>query len=159
MHRHPEISVRKATAKSAKRLKNMAAKINHWIKLLEHLEKAGYLQDASGIWNFDESPFKLAELNETVFARKGVKNVSISTEGTDWEHVTLLAGGNAFGHMLRPPVLYSGSCHLKSRLIGTQDSCWVGVNQTGVMDYAVWNEYMEKEAIPALSVKKVFYFR
>ena len=106
MNRHPEISVRKATAKSAKKLKNLAEKINHWIKLLEELDKLGYLRDPDGVWNFDESPFKLTELNEVVFARKGVKNVSISTEGSDREHVTLLGGGNACGRMARPLVLY-----------------------------------------------------
>ena len=74
--------------------------------------------------------------------------MSISTEGSDREHVTLLGGGNACGQMARPPVLYSGTCHVKSRLLGTENECWVGVNAAGVMDYAVWNEYFEKEVFP-----------
>ena len=97
------------------------------------------------------------ELNEVVFARKGVKNVSIFTEGSDREHVTLLGGGNACGRMAPPLVLYSGTCYVKSRLLGTENECCFGFNAARVIYYAVCNEYFEKEVIPALTAQKVQY--
>ena len=111
--------------------------------------------DAEGLWNFDESPFKLAELNEVVIARTGVRNVQIFGNGTDREQFTVLAGGNAAGRMLRPVVLYNGTCHLESRITETRNECYAGVNKSGVMDCKVWNEYMTKEVLPALTAPKV----
>ena len=153
--RHPEVSLRKATAKSVKKLKNLAEKISHWIDLLQQLEKLGYLSNAEGVWNFDESPFKMAEFHEIVFSRTGVRDVTTFAEGSDREQVSVLAGGNATGRMLRPLILYSGICHVASRIIGTQDNCYVKVNTSGVMDCKVWNEYFTKEVFPALTAEKV----
>ena len=144
----------KATAKSMTKLKNVVEKITHWIDLLQQLDDLAYLNDSNGIWNFDESLFKLAELNEVVFSRKGARDVTTYAEGSDRQQVSVLAGGNAAGRMLRPLVLFSGVCHLASRIVRTENECYVGVNSSGVMDCNVWNEYFSKEVLPALATSK-----
>ena len=123
--------------------------------LLEKLDELGYLSDANGIWNLDESPFKLAELHDVVYSRKGVREVATFAECSDREQVTVLAGGNAAGFMLRPLILFGGVCHVASRITGTDDKCFVGVNNSGTMDYVVWNEYFLKELLSSLSAPKV----
>ena len=120
-----------------KKLKNVVEKITRWIDLLQQLDDLGYLRDSNGIWNFDESSFKPAELNKAVFSRKGVRDVTTYTKGSDREQVSVLAGGNAAGRMLKPLVLFSGVCHLASRIVGTENECYVGVNSSGIMDCSV----------------------
>ena len=51
-------------------MKNMAEKITHWMHLLEKLDELGYLSDANGVWNLNESPFKLTELYDVSFTER-----------------------------------------------------------------------------------------
>lgn len=82
--RHPRISERVTEAKNIKKIKewtNDTAK--EYIKLLQSLMDDGYLNDPAGIFNYDESPFKLAVLNSKTLAAKGKQYVHSFATGTN----------------------------------------------------------------------------
>ena len=124
LKRHPHLSKQKKTAKKVGKLRDQKEKLLHRAQLLSHIQEWGYLQDPTGIYNFDESPFKLAELHDVVIAPKGSQTTPIYTEGSDHEQITVLVGGSADGRMCRPLILFSGKCHVESRIIGIGDGCW-----------------------------------
>lgn len=55
----------------------------------------GYLGAAAGLWNLDETAFKLAEAVRSVYAERDSKEVTSFMDGTHREVVTVLVCGNA----------------------------------------------------------------
>ena len=157
LRRHPEISKRKATAKNVAKLKNAKEKIEHWAQQLASVKKFGYFDDPSGIYNFDETPYKLAELHDVVYARKGTHTVPIYAHGSDREQITVLEGGTAEGRMCRPLILFSGACHVESRIIHSNEECLFAVNPSGTTDRKIWNQYFELEVMPSMTSEKVTF--
>ena len=155
--RHPRISKRKSTAKKVTRLRNAKEKLQVWGQLLDKANSLGYLSNPAGVYNFDESPFKLGELFHVVLAEKGCKTVPIYSSASDREQITVLVGGSADGRMCRPLILFSGTCHVESRIIGSYDECWFAVNKSGTMDPEIWNSYMQQEVIPSMQADQVTF--
>ncbi|GAU91619.1 hypothetical protein RvY_03842 [Ramazzottius varieornatus] len=63
LRRNREISSRILSAVSFKKSRELTrARCEHWISLLQKLSDNGFLDDADGIWNLDESGFRLTEL-------------------------------------------------------------------------------------------------
>ncbi|XP_055344218.1 uncharacterized protein LOC129592252 [Paramacrobiotus metropolitanus] len=155
LKRNPEISYRVTHGVNRKKCREWTAETcQGWVTLLSELHIDGWLDDANGIWNLDESAFSTAEKVDFVFTRKGTKNILSYYDGNDRELITVLAGGNAAGFILRPLILYDGKMHLTSRIAGTEDRCWLGVNRSGIMDNDVFLEYFEKEVIPNMTAEK-----
>ncbi|XP_055351928.1 uncharacterized protein LOC129598178 [Paramacrobiotus metropolitanus] len=155
LRRYPDLSRRITHGVNRKKAREWTAEnCEGWVTLLSELHIEGWLDDPAAIWNLDESGFSTAEKVDFVFARKGTKNVLSYYDGNDKEVITVLAGGNAAGTILRPLILYDGKMHIASRYRGTQDRCWLGVNHSGVMDTDVFLEYFEKEVLPRLTAPK-----
>lgn len=113
------------------------------------------MDDPKGQFNLDETACHLAEIFDKVYAAKGTSEVESFFDGDEKECITLLACGNAAGHMLRPLILYNGKVHMMSRFEGTGDRCWIGVNASGYMDCEVFTEYVKKELLPSMTARKV----
>lgn len=80
--RHPAISERVTQAQNVKKLKEWTPEnADLYIMVLQTLKDGGYLDDPKGIWNFDESGFKLAVLHSKTLSAKGRKYVSSLTTG------------------------------------------------------------------------------
>ena len=117
------------------------------------LQKEGYLDDAEGEHNLDESACQLEEIYDKVYAAKGTPEVQSYYDGDAKECITLLACGNAAGKTMRPLILYDGKVHLTYRF-NPKELCSIGVNPLGYMDCAIFREYVEKELIPNTIAKK-----
>ena len=94
-----------------------------------------------------------------VYACKGTKEVESTTDFDEKEHLTVLAGGNAAGFMLRPFILFDGKVQLASRFEGTEDKVWIGVNNSGYIDNPNFTAFVVNELIPAMTADKVFLVR
>ncbi|GAU87348.1 hypothetical protein RvY_00215 [Ramazzottius varieornatus] len=131
--------------------------LREWISLLQKLSNDGFLDDPNGIWNLDESGFRLAELYYKVYAERGVKEAVgyLKSSESDRENISLLAMGSAAGKMLRPLILYKGKMHLESHFRETHDACYVGTNSSGVMDTEVLTEFLEKEFLSSITCPKL----
>ena len=103
----------------------------------------------------DESSFKFGYESSKVFARKGAKQVKLLSEGTTRDQISVLFCGDATGKMLRPLVLYDGKLHLESMYEGTADKIYVAVNESGMMDPAIFMKYFEEEIVLKLVCQKV----
>ncbi|GAU91843.1 hypothetical protein RvY_04022 [Ramazzottius varieornatus] len=67
LQRNREISSRVLSALSFKKSREWTAKrCEDWLSLLQKLSERGFLDDPEGIWNLDESGFRLAELYDRV---------------------------------------------------------------------------------------------
>ncbi|GAV01848.1 hypothetical protein RvY_12492 [Ramazzottius varieornatus] len=153
-----EASLRILSALSFKKSREWtAARCEEWISLIQNLSDEGFLDNPSGIWNLDESEFRLAELNDRVYAERGVKEAVGYVNGSesDRENISLLAIGNAAGKMLCPLILYKGKMHIESHFRDTHDACYIGTNSSGVMDTDVLTEFLEKEFLLSITCPKV----
>ncbi|OWA51173.1 hypothetical protein BV898_15666 [Hypsibius exemplaris] len=74
LQRHPEVSERGTQAQNIKKLKEWAAYgAEQYIALLSSLHEEGYLDNPDGVFNYDESAFKLAILYSKTLAETGTK--------------------------------------------------------------------------------------
>ena len=128
---------------------------NEWLEKLEWLNANGYLNDAAGLWNLDESAFTLAEMWRRVLAVRGTSKVTSYIDADPKERLTVLAAGNAAGFMLPPLVLFDGKVQLLDRLDGTDDKCVVGVNASGWMDCPNFTAYVREFLLPNMTTHKV----
>ncbi|XP_055349060.1 uncharacterized protein LOC129595950 [Paramacrobiotus metropolitanus] len=159
LKRHPEIKKRISHSANRKKSREWTVKNRQgWLKKLSELHMSGYLSDPRGIWNFDESAFQVAERVTSVYAEKGTKDVLSYFDGNDRELVTVLAGGNAAGEIMRPLILFDGKVMMASRLDGTDDRCYVGVNNSGIMDTETFVNYLRRVVIPAMTADKNVIF-
>ncbi|GAV06360.1 hypothetical protein RvY_16369 [Ramazzottius varieornatus] len=152
--RHKEVALRTLCAVSMKKSREWTRdRCEGWIKLLQEYADDGYLSNPNGVWNLDESGFKLAEMYDKGYAQKGTPNITGYVKGSasDRDNMTLLAMGNASGKMLRPLILYSGKLHIESHFDETDDQCFLSTNASGVMDTFVLTDYLEKEWLPSLT--------
>ena len=144
LKRNPRVVLRLASNLDRKKaLQWSTENCEGYIEQLASLEQRGYSSDPRGIFNMDESSFKLRYESSKVFARKGVKQVKLFSEGTTRDQLSVLFCGDATGKMLRPLVLYDGKLHLESMYEGTADRLHVAVNESGMMDPAVFKKYFE----------------
>ncbi|XP_055344557.1 uncharacterized protein LOC129592525 [Paramacrobiotus metropolitanus] len=159
LKRHPKISQRISHGVSRKKAKEWTVENREgWIQRLSELNTDGLLYDPAGIWNFDESAFQVSEKVTTVYAKRGVKEVLSYYDGNDRELITVLAGGNAAGEILRPLILFDGKVVLASRFEGTDDKCYIGFNSSGVMDNSTFTSYIREEVIPKMTAAKNVIF-
>ena len=155
LKRNPAVVLRLATNLDRKKdLEWNVKNCEGYIDILTTLHERGYLDDPRGIFNMDESSFKLGHESTFVFARKGAKQVKSMSEGTTRDQLSVLFCGDATGQMLRPRVLYDGKLHLQSMHDGTEDRIHVAVNESGMMDPFVFKKYFEEGLFLNLSVKK-----
>ncbi|XP_055356532.1 uncharacterized protein LOC129601694 [Paramacrobiotus metropolitanus] len=159
LKRHPKIAQRISHSVSRRKAKEWTVENREgWIQRLSELNTEGLLLDPAGIWNFDESAFQVAEKVTTVYAKRGVKEVLSYYDGNDRELITVLAGGNAAGEILRPLILFDGKVFLASRFDGTDDRCHMGFNSSGVMDNSTFTSYIREEVIPKMTAAKNVIF-
>lgn len=85
-------------------------KYDGWLTILSAWHIKGWLNEPEGMWNTDWTAYQSEKLTRAMIATKGVKEVDAYTDGTNREVVAPLAFGNAFGGMLRPLILYKGTC-------------------------------------------------
>ncbi|XP_055330549.1 uncharacterized protein LOC129582943, partial [Paramacrobiotus metropolitanus] len=88
----------------------------------------------------------------------GVKDVLSYYDGNDRELITVLAGGNAAGEILRPLILFDGKVVLASHFNETNDMCHIGFNSSGIMDNATFASYVREEVIPRMTAEKNVIF-
>ncbi|GAU95613.1 hypothetical protein RvY_07203 [Ramazzottius varieornatus] len=115
--RSREISLRILSALSFKKSREWTfRRCKEWILLLQKLSIDGFLVDAEGIWNLDESGFRLAELYGIVYTERDVKEAVgyVKETKTDRENIILMAMENAAGKMPLPLILYKGKMHIES---------------------------------------------
>ncbi|XP_055357049.1 uncharacterized protein LOC129602107 [Paramacrobiotus metropolitanus] len=156
LKRHPKISQRISHGVSRKKARQWTPTTREgWIRLLSDLHCSGGLTDPRGIWNFDESAFQVAEKVITVYALRGTKNVLSYFDGNDRELITVLAGGNAAGEILRTLILFDGKVFLTSHFHETSNRCHIGFNSSGVMDNATFTSYIREEVIPRMTAEKL----
>jgi hypothetical protein len=80
--RHPIVSERITQAVNVKKLKEWSMEnADQYISLLQTLKDDGYLEDPAGIWNFDESGFKLAVLISKTLTKRGAQYVYTFAQG------------------------------------------------------------------------------
>ncbi|GAV03708.1 hypothetical protein RvY_14097 [Ramazzottius varieornatus] len=79
LRRNREVSLRILSALSFKKSREWtAARCQEWISLLQNLSDEGFLDNPSGIWNLDESGFRLAELYDRIYAERGVNEAVVT---------------------------------------------------------------------------------
>lgn len=88
-------------------------------------------------------------------AQKGTKDVLSYTVGSERELITVLVCGGDVGFMLRTLILFDGKVQIVSRFDGTDDGCFIGVNDSGVMDNEIFKRYVDLEHIPNMTAVKV----
>ena len=121
LSKYPQVSRRLASNIDRKKSREWDnANSESWIGLLERLHNEGFLSDPRGIINLDESPFMMGFERETVYAKRGTKQVKSYVEGSTRDQITVLFCGNAAGKMFVPLVLYDGVMLLESMVRGTQ---------------------------------------
>ncbi|GAU91583.1 hypothetical protein RvY_03810 [Ramazzottius varieornatus] len=157
LRRNREVSLRMLSALSFKKCPEWtAARCEEWISLLQNLSDEGFLDNPSGIWNLDESGFRLAELYDRVYAERGVKEAVGYVKGSesDRENISLLAMGDAAGKMLRPLILYKEKMHIESHFRDTHDACYNGTYYSGVMHTDVQTDFWRKNFFRPSSVPR-----
>ncbi|OWA54832.1 hypothetical protein BV898_19226 [Hypsibius exemplaris] len=129
-----------------------------YIALLSSLHEEGYLDDPDGVFNYDESAFKLAVLYSKTLAATGTKHIYYFAAGNDRDQVTTLVCGNATGRMLRPLVLFKGALHSNEWYDGRSNQIHIAVNSSGIMDFDSLTGYFAAEVFPNRVAKKKLIF-
>lgn len=110
LHRHPDISIRKAEGVSIARATGMCKEnCKHYFELLgKILDEHELHTKPSHIFNVDETGLQMNNKPGQVLAAKGSKNVSSITSGEKGETISVIACCNAEGTFLPPYVIFKG---------------------------------------------------
>ncbi|CAB3252719.1 unnamed protein product [Arctia plantaginis] len=135
IRRNPTISMRISQNLTASRARVTGAHLSEWYKrVYKELEDSGHadiLNDASRIFNCDETACFLAPKGPKVLARKGEKNVYQQVNADDKECLTVLVTGNANGSLAPTTVLFSYK-RIPQEIADNFPSDWEGVESLGV---------------------------
>ena len=154
--RHKDLSMRVTHSSNRKKNREWTTeRCEEYISKLQIMSDEGFMDRSTQVWNLDETAFNTAEMYDRVIARKGAKQIPSQIDGNEKECVTILPCGNTAGVQLKFSGLYSGKLHLQSRLEGTNNLCYHGVNSSGYMDQSHFAEYIRKEVFPAITEEKV----
>lgn len=146
IRRNPTISMRISQNLTASRARVTGAHLSEWYKrVYKELEDSGHahiLNDASRIFNCDETAFFLAPKGPKVLARKGEKNVYQQVNADDKECLTVLVTGNANGSLAPTTVLFSYK-RIPQEIADNFPSDWgIGKTDSGWMTCEAFFEFV-----------------
>ncbi|XP_059047564.1 uncharacterized protein LOC131842986 [Achroia grisella] len=146
IRRNPTISKRISQNLTASRARVTGDHLSEWYKrVYKELEDSGHadiLNDASRIFNCDETAFFLAPKGPKVLARKGEKNVYQQVNADDKECLTVLVTGNANGSLAPTTILFSYK-RIPQEIADNFPSDWgIGKTDSGWMTCEAFFEFV-----------------
>lgn len=150
LKRHPNLSnslaSRVAKNLTSAREKVKEGQIRQWFEeikdYLESKELFDITNDATRVFNCDESAFFLQPKGEKVLTKKGDKNVYNAGTNDDKENLTVLVTANAAG-VLAPPLVVFKYERIPSHIAHSIDKSWgIGRSETGWMCGQTFFEYI-----------------
>lgn len=113
------------------------------------------LEDASRVFNGDETNFLLCPKAKTVLAAKGSRNIYEVDRGQAKSNLTVMFTFNALGSMCPPMIIYPFK-RLKDDIRKTIPDTWgCGVSENGWMTKQTFYEYISKVFYPFLTREKI----
>ena len=152
MKRHPRLSLRTSDPLSRVR-RNAVTEENmqHYFSLLRKtLEEHDLLNKASRIYNMDETGMPLDAKQLKRVALKGVKKIQGPSSGNK-SQITVVACGNAAGHMIAPMVIFKGERFNHEWTIGEVPDTLYGMSDSGWIDkelFFLWLKNIFIKRIP-----------
>ena len=152
MKRHPRLSLRTSDPLSRVR-RNAVTEENmqHYFSLLRKtLEEHDLLNKASRIYNMDETGMPLDAKQLKRVALKGVKKIQGPSSGNK-SQITVVACGNAAGHMIAPMVIFKGERFNHEWTVGEVPDTLYGMSDSGWIDkelFFLWLKNIFIKRIP-----------
>lgn len=146
LRRHPEVTLRTSQNLTHSRSSVSEADIRNWFSTVEKYfqEKSllNIFDDATRVFNCDESAFFLSPKENKVFVRKGEKTVYNFINNDEKECLTTLICGNARG-MLAPPMVMFSFKRIPNHVVRNMPQEWaVGRSDNGWMTGESFYEYI-----------------
>ena len=143
--RHPQLTVRSASRLAYNRAVAQDPEvINRYFDLLEEtLTQNGLLNEATRIFNCDESEFPLAHKPGKVISQRGLKDLGVATS-SDKAQLTVLACACASGYTLPPLVIFDRKRLKRKHTVGEVSGTLYGLSKNGWIDSEIFEEWFEQ---------------
>ena len=157
MKRWPCLSERKPQHLSKSRAKASHPEIiNGWFDRVEELARSVSLDfsdpaTAQRLWNCDETGLCTAAGAKSLLVKRGSRQVSEVSSGSDHEYITIHCAGCASGEQLPPFILYKGKNMYRRWMVGGPAGALYGISESGWMDPANFLSWFLKLFLPAVS--------
>ena len=130
--------------------------INGWFDRVEELARSVSLDlsdpaTAQRLWNCDETGLCTAAGAKSLLVKRGTKQVSEVSSGSDREYITIHCAGCASGEPLPPFILYKGKNTYRRWMVGGPAGALYGISESGWMDPANFLSWFLKLFLPAVS--------
>ena len=102
------------------------------------------------LWNCDETGFCTAASAKTLLVRRGTKQVSEVSNGSDHEYITVHTACCASGEWLPPFILYKGKNLYQRWMTGGLAGARYGISESGWMDTINFLSWFTRHFIPAV---------
>nr|CAH7742610.1 unnamed protein product [Callosobruchus chinensis] len=160
LRRHPEIVERTTEAVTAASAPISEKDIRKWFEFIEsyHIEEnyRQILNDASRVYNGDETNFLLCPKNKKVLAPKGSKNVLEVDHGTAKASLTVMFSFSASGSAAPPMIIYPYKKNVPKDIADTIPDQWgIGHSDNGWMKSELFVDYILNIFHPYLIEQKV----
>nr|CAI5852989.1 unnamed protein product [Callosobruchus analis] len=160
LRRHPEIVERTTEAVTAASAPISEKDIRKWFDFIEsYLIEENYrqiLNDASRVYNGDETNFLLCPKNKKVLAPKGSKNVLEVDHGTAKASLTVMFSFSASGSAAPPMIIYPYKKNVPKDIADTVPDHWgIGHSDNGWMKSELFVDYILNIFHPYLIEQKV----
>lgn len=157
LRRWPCLSERKPQHLSKKRAEASHPDIiNGWFDRVEELARSVSLdlsdpESAHRLWKCDETGLCTAAGSKTLLVKRGSRQVSEVSSGSDHEYITIHCAGCASGEPLPPFILYKGKNMYRRWMEGGPAGALYGISESGWMDPANFLSWFLKLFLPAVS--------
>lgn len=157
MKRHPEVSPRMTQNLGKARASVTEESLKKWFDEVkaELKENLDVLEDASRVFNADETAIFLAPKGEKALVRKGEKAVYSFISNDEKECITCLIGCNALGQLMPPMAVFKYE-RIPSSIINELPDHWsFGRTESGWMTSSTFFEYVANIFHPWLLEKNI----
>jgi hypothetical protein len=159
LKRHVDITSRTSEGVTSASSKVTEENIRNWFNNIHQylVENSlnDILQDATRIYNGDETGFQLCPQNRKVLAPKGIRNVYEIDVGKAKTQITVMFTFGASGEVTPPMIIYPYK-RLPAAVAASVPKDWgIGLSDTGWMKSEVFYEYIGNVLHPALVKMKI----
>ncbi|KAI4466250.1 hypothetical protein MML48_3g00007178 [Holotrichia oblita] len=157
LRRHPELTIRTAEGVTSASANVVENDIRKWFsEIRTYLDSKGYLNildDATRVFNGDETCFSLCPKNTKVLAHRGSRNVYEVEQGSTKSTITVMFTFSVAGLTTPPMVIFPGK-RLRVDIQASVPGNWgIGLSDSGWMKAELFFEYISNVFQPFLKKK------